>query len=224
MSMSLDGFDAGPDDGPGRGLGVDGESLHAWLGEGGIDPGSHRPDGVGVNTRVFDEMMTTRAVITGRRTFDFAGGWDGDHHDGIPVFVLTRTVPDEPPPGSSRYVTDVKECVALAKQAAAGGDVMMHGASAAQAVLAAGLLDEMEVHLVPMLLGQGRRLFDHLPAKHVELELLRTLEARAAPYPRRTGGPAPALPADDRRLTTVASAADRMSGGKHRSHGESRDF
>jgi dihydrofolate reductase len=55
---------------------------------------------------------------------------------------------------------------------------MMHGASAAQAVLAAGLLDEMEVHLVPMLLGQGRRLFDHLPAQHVELELLRTLEGR----------------------------------------------
>lgn len=180
MSMSLDGFIAGPDDGPGRGLGVDGEPLHAWLSDGGIDPGSHRPDGVGVNTGVFDEMMSTRAVVTGRRTFDYAGSWGGDHHDGVPVFVLTRSVPDEPPAGPIRYVTDVRECVALAKDAAAGADVMMHGASAAQAVLAAGLLDEVEVHLVPILLGRGRRLFDDLPPGHVQLELLRSREGQGA--------------------------------------------
>lgn len=181
MSMSLDGFIAGPDDGPGRGLGVDGEPLHAWLSDGGISPGSHRPGGVGANTRVFDEMMATRAVITGRRTFDYAGAWGGDHHDGVAVFVLTRSVPDEPPPaGPIRYVTDVRECVALAKDAAAGGDVMMHGASAAQAVLAAGLLDEVEVHLVPILLGRGRRLFDDLPPGQVTLELLRSLEGQGA--------------------------------------------
>jgi dihydrofolate reductase len=178
MSMSLDGFIAGPDDGPGRGLGVDGELLHAWLSDGGIDPGSHRPGGVGANTRVFDEMMATRAVITGRRTFDHAGAWGGDHHDGVAVFVLTGSVPDEAPAGPVRYVTDVRECVALAKDAAAGGDVMMHGASAAQAVLAAGLLDEVEVHLVPILLGRGRRLFDGLPPGHVKLELLRSLEGQ----------------------------------------------
>ena len=55
---------------------------------------------------VFDEMMATGAVITGRRTFDFAGGWAGDHHDGVPVFVLTHAAPAEPAPGSARYVTD----------------------------------------------------------------------------------------------------------------------
>ncbi len=179
-TMSLDGFIAGPDDGPGRGLGIDGEPLHAWLSDGGVDPGSHRPGGDGVNTRVFDEMMSTRAVITGRRTFDHAGAWGGDHHDGVPVFVLTRSVPDEPAAPPVRYVTDVAECVALAKEAAAGADVMMHGASAAQAVLAAGLLDEVEVHLVPILLGAGRRLFDDLPPGRVRLELLRSLEGRGA--------------------------------------------
>jgi len=180
MSMSLDGFIAGPDDGPGRGLGVDGEPLHAWLGGGGVDPGSHRPAGAGANTRVFDEMMSSRAVITGRRTFDYAGAWGGDHHDGVPVLVLTRSQPDEPSAGPVRYVTDVAQCVALAKEAAAGADVMMHGASAAQAVLAAGLLDEVEIHLVPVLLGRGRRLFDGLPPGHVRLELLRSLQGQGA--------------------------------------------
>jgi dihydrofolate reductase len=176
MSMSVDGFITGPDDGPDQGLGVNGERLHSWLRDGGSDPGSHRPAGNGPDAEVFDEMMATGAVVTGRRTFDHARGWAGDHHDGVPVFVLTRSVPDEPAPGHVRYVTDVRSCIARAKEAAGGRDVMMHGAAAAQACLGAGLLDEIEVHLVPVLLGQGRRLFDGLPPDHVELELLRTLE------------------------------------------------
>jgi dihydrofolate reductase len=175
MSMSVDGFIAGPDDGPGRGLGVNGERLHAWLRDGGVDPGSHRPAG-GPDAEVFDEMMATGAVVTGRRTFHHAGGWAGDHHDGVPVFVLTRSVPDKPAQGHARYVTDLRSCVAQAKEAAGGRDVMMHGAAAAQACLMAGLLDEIEVHLVPVLLGRGRRLFDDVSPDHVELELLRSLE------------------------------------------------
>jgi len=175
MSMSVDGFITGPDDGPEHGLGVDGERLHAWLPEGGVDPGSHRPSG-GPDAEVFDEMMATGAVITGRRTFDHARGWAGDHHDGVPVFVLTRTVPDEPAPGHARYLTDVASCAGQAKEAAGGRDVLLHGAAVAQACLQAGLLDELELQLVPVLLGQGRRLFDGLPPDHIELELLRALE------------------------------------------------
>jgi dihydrofolate reductase len=174
MSMSVDGFIAGPDDGPGRGLGVDGERLHSWLGDGGVDPESYRPAD-GTSAQVFDEMMATGAVITGRHTFDYAGAWSGDHHDGVPVFVLTRSAPDEPAPGHARYVTDVESCVREAKAAAGGRDVMMHGAAAAQSCLRAGLLDELELHLVPTLLGGGRRLFDGLPPDHVELELVRAL-------------------------------------------------
>lgn len=177
MSMSVDGFITGPDDGPEHGLGVDGERLHAWLGDGRVDPVSYRPAD-GTNAEVFDESMATGAVITGRHTFDYAGQWAGDHHDGVPVFVLTRSAPDEPAPGHARYVTDVESCVREAKAAAGGRDVMMHGAAAAQSLLRAGLLDELELHLVPVLLGRGRRLFEDLPPDHVELELVRVLEGR----------------------------------------------
>jgi dihydrofolate reductase len=95
MSMSVDGFITGPDDGLDQGLGVNGERLHDWLGAGSGDPRSYRPvDGPGAT--VFDELMATGAVIVGRRTFEFAGGWAGDHHDGVPIFVLTHAAPDDP--------------------------------------------------------------------------------------------------------------------------------
>lgn len=176
MSMSVDGFIAGPDDGPDHGLGVGGERLHAWLGDGGVDPGSYRPaDEAGAT--VFDEMMATGAVIVGRRTFEIAGGWAGDHHDGVPIFVFTRAAPAEPPPGSARYVTDgIESCVAQAKAAAGGRDILLHGAVTAQECLRAGLLDEIQLHLVPVLLGQGRLLFADLLPEHVELELVRALD------------------------------------------------
>jgi dihydrofolate reductase len=177
MSVSVDGFVTGPDDGPEQGLGAGGERLHAWLGDGGADPVSYRPADP-TDAQVFDEVLATGAVITGRHTFDYAGQWGGDHHDGVPVFVLTRSAPAEPAPGHARYVTDVETCVREAKAAAGDRDVMMHGAAAAQSVLRAGLLDELELHLVPVLLGQGRRLFDDLPPDLVELELVRALEGR----------------------------------------------
>jgi dihydrofolate reductase len=175
MSMSVDGFIAGPHDSEEHGLGVGGELLHGWLADGGTAPGSYRPaDEAGAT--VFDEMLATGAVITGRRTFAFAGGWAGDHHDGVPIFVLTRAAPPEPPPGSARYVTDIASCVAEAKAAAGDRDIMLHGAATAQECLRAGLLDELELQLVPVLLGQGRRLFDNLPPEHVELDLVRALD------------------------------------------------
>lgn len=176
MSMSLDGFIAGPADGPDHRLGVDGERLHAWLHVGGVDPGSHRPAAGGPDAVVLQEMMETGAVITGRRTFEHADGWAGDHHDGVAVIVLTRSIPDEPAPGHARYETDIVSAVVQAKEAAGGRDVLLHGAAAAQACLRVGVLDELELHLVPVLLGQGRRLFEGLPPEHVELELVRSLE------------------------------------------------
>jgi dihydrofolate reductase len=177
MSMSVDGFITGPDDGADQGLGAGGERLHDWLSPGGVDPRSYRPVDEPSAT-VFDEVMATGAVITGRRTFDFAGGWAGDHHDGVPVFVLTHAAPDEPAPGHARYVTDgIESCVAQAKAAAGDRDILLHGAATAQECLRARLLDEMELSLVPVLLGQGRRLFEDLPPEHIELEELRALDA-----------------------------------------------
>lgn len=166
MSMSLDGYVAGPRDSVDTPMGIDGFRLFNWL---------DRRDEPGPSGQVYTEAMSTRAVIAGRRTYEHARRWNGDHHDGVPVFVLTHEIPADPPPGSVRYVTNVRECAAQARALAGDGDVMVHGAGAAQALLRAGQLDELELHVVPVLLGQGRRLFDNLRAEHIELELVRCL-------------------------------------------------
>src|ERR687896_127909 len=97
MSMSLDGFIAGPNEGPDNGLGDGGERLDEWAipgGGGGDHVGAIRRSG-GVNGQVIDEFMTTGAVVAGRGTFEPAGGWGGDHHDGVPIFILTRQRPED---------------------------------------------------------------------------------------------------------------------------------
>ena len=170
MTMSLDGFVVGPQDSPEEPMGIGGFRLFNWL----------DLRDAGDNGQVVAEMNSTRAVIAGRRTYEHANRWHGDHHDGVPVFVLTHHVPEEPPPGSVRYATEVHTCAAQARAAAGDADVLVLGAGAAQALLRAGELDEMELHVVPVLLGRGRRLFDHLPAEHIELELTRELNAADA--------------------------------------------
>ncbi len=82
-------------------------------------------------------------------------------------------------------MTDARECAEQARAAVGDGEVMVHGAGAAQALLRAGQLDELELHVVPVLLGQGRRLFDNLPAEHIELELVRRLSTPAEEEPSR---------------------------------------
>ena len=176
MSMSLDGFITGPDDDAAHGLGVNGERLHAWLGESDDDgpPGFNPP---GPSGKVFDEVMATGAVVVGRRTFDHAGHWDGDHH-GVPIFVPTRGTPPAPDSQWVNYVTDgVESAMRQAKEAAGDANVLVHGAALAQSCLRAGVLDELEIHLVPVLLGEGRRLFEHLGTDHIELELTRVVDA-----------------------------------------------
>ena len=175
MSMSLDGFITGPGDDADHGLGVNGERLHDWLGEAdGGPPGFHPP---GLSGKVFDEVMATGAVVVGRRTFDHAGHWDGDHH-GVPIFVPTRGTAPAPDSKWVNYVTDgVENAMRRAKEAAGDANVLVHGAALAQSCLRAGVLDELEIHLVPVLLGEGRRLFEHLGADHIELELTRVLDA-----------------------------------------------
>lgn len=174
MSMSLDGFIAGADDGPGNGLGDGGGRLHEWLGE----PVSGYPHFAppGPSGQVIDEMMATGAVVVGRKTFDYAGHWGGDHH-GVPIFVPTRGAAPEPD-GWVHYAPDAASAMRAAKAAAGAGagaeDVMVHGAALAQSLVREGLLDELEIHLIPVLLGRGRRLFG---SDHVELELTRVLDA-----------------------------------------------
>lgn len=133
-----------------------------------------------------DEAMSTGAVLAGRGTFEPAGGWGGDHHDGVPIFILSR---HQPPAKMAQwplveYVGDVETAVARAKAAAGEKDVLVHGAGTAQMTLAAGLLDELQVHLVPVMLGEGRRLFEHLDSEHVELEQTRVLEGAGVTHLR----------------------------------------
>jgi dihydrofolate reductase len=170
MTISLDGYVTGPKDDADAPLGIGGFRLFNWL---------DRRNDPGPSGQVYGEALATRAVLAGRRTYELAGHWQGDHHDGVPILVLTHDVPDGTPPGSVRFVTDVREAAAQAREVAGDGDVMVHGAGAAQALLQAGELDELELHVVPVLLGQGRRLFDNLPAEQVELDLLRTLTTSA---------------------------------------------
>ena len=178
MSMSLDGFIAGPNERPDNGLGDGGERLHDWVLKGDpadLDAALTR---AGVNGTVVDEFMSTGAVVAGRGTFEPAGGWGGDHHDGVPIFVVARGAPGIDVSGWPlvTYVDDVESAMARAKEAAGGRDVLVHGAGVTRLALAAGVLDELELHLVPVLFGQGRRLFDGLPPGQVELERVRVLE------------------------------------------------
>lgn len=180
MAMSLDGFITGPDDNAENPAGTNGMRLMNWL------DGGAEPDAEGVNAFrpkhpnsqvVFDEAMATGAVVTGKRTGDFAGYWGGDHHNGVPIFVPTHQPPAENPYERVHYVTDgIAACVEQAKQAAGDRNVMMHGAYTGQEALKAGVLDLIDIQLRPVLLGRGRRLFERLPSEHIELDLVRTLE------------------------------------------------
>jgi dihydrofolate reductase len=178
MSMSLDGFVTGPNVRPNNGLGDGGERLHEWV-FGGADPtGPQAAVTTGINGQVLGEMMSTGAVIAGRRTFEPAGGWSGDHHGGVPIFILSR----HPAPAWAanwplvHYMSDLDEIVRLAKDAAGDKDILVHGSGIAQRALAAGLLDELEIHVVPVMFGDGLRLFDNLGLTHHELEQTRVLQ------------------------------------------------
>jgi dihydrofolate reductase len=197
MSMSLDGFIAGPNDDPGNGLGDDGHRLHDWLADG-ADPGSYRPSGA--SGEVFDELMATGAVVVGRRTFELAGGWNGDHH-GVPIFVLSRREPGGAAAGCphARYVAAVGEAMARAKDAAGDRDVLVHGARTAQLALGAGVLDELQIHQVPVLLGRGRRLFDDRDPKHIELEVVRIVDVPGVTHLRYRVRRHPATAANEPR-------------------------
>ncbi len=174
MSMSLDGFIAGPGDTKDNPFGTGGQRLHKWLG---ASSDGYRPSDEPSQT-IYDEVMSTGAVITGRRTGDFVGYWDGDHHDGVPIFVPTHEAPAGPPPGDVRFVTDgIESCAEQAKAVAGDRDVLVHGAYTAREALRARVLDIMEIQLMPVLLGQGRGLFDGLGPDHTELKLVRALES-----------------------------------------------
>ena len=176
MSISLDGFIAGPNERVDNGLGDGGDRLHEWLTGAEADP-TEAPVRSGVNGQIVDEFMSTGAVVAGRGTAEPAGYWDGDHHDGVPIFILTRQNPAKLKHWPLvTYVNDVSTAMTQAKEAAGENNVLVHGAGVTQLALAAGALDEIELHVIPVIFGQGRRLFEGLAAKQIELRRTRLLE------------------------------------------------
>jgi dihydrofolate reductase len=184
MSMSLDGFIAGPDIDVDRPMGDGGERLHQWLFQGDSDRAvaadGNSPDGV--DAQVAREFSTaTGAVVIGKRMFDVGVGLWGDTPFPVPSFVLTHEAREPLVMKSAvfTFVTDGIDSAVRQAQAVAGDkDVLvMGGAGIAQECLRAGILDEIQIQLVPVLLGAGTRLFDHLSPNHIELERTRLIES-----------------------------------------------
>ena len=185
LSMSLDGFIAGPNDGPEAPLGEGGERLFAWYSSGDTEyrlPGTEMvfkvsPQSAELLREAHSKMG---AFVTGRRTFDITNGWGGRPPLGVPTFVVTHTVPQEWVYEGSpfTFVTDgVESAVEQAKAVAGDKDIAVGAASIAQQCISAGLLEEIHIDLVPVLLGNGVRLFDHLGTGPIELENTRVIEA-----------------------------------------------
>jgi dihydrofolate reductase len=183
MSMSLDGYIAGPSDEPANPGGDGFIRLHEWA----LTPDGelYRPPGPA--GQLIDEMNAAGAVLVGRRTAEQVDHWGGDHHgSGVPIFV-----PSHRPPGPSAasyplvtYVTDgIASAMAQAKAAAGDRNVAVLGAYTAQRALEAGVLDELEVHQIPVLFGGGRRLFELLPSR-IELEIVRVIDTPEATHIR----------------------------------------
>jgi dihydrofolate reductase len=181
ISMSLDEFVTGPNVTREQQLGNGGEVLHKWLGQ--PDPRESEllagmREGIG-------------SILMGRLSYDLAegdGGWgDGGPAGPAPCFVLTHTPPAPETvraPSVFTFVTDgIHSAVAQAKAAAGDKVVGVHGASAAQQCLAAGLMDEIQIHLAPVLLGSGTRLFEHLGGQ-VQLERMEAIDTPNATHLR----------------------------------------
>jgi dihydrofolate reductase len=184
ISISLDGFIAGPNDGPGNGLGDGGEVLHEWLYglKSWREPHGLEGGTTGRDAEILDEAMSAAgAVVVGKRMFDCAEGWGDDPPFRVPVFVVTHHPREREDKGetSFTFVTNgIDSALELARAAAGDQDVSVAGgASIIQQYLSAGLLDEIQIHLVPVLLGQGRRLFENMGSGHIELETTRVIES-----------------------------------------------
>jgi len=184
MTVSLDGFVAGPNDSPENSLGDGGDALFKWYFSG--DTEVPISDGNMVlkvspqSAELLNESMGNYgAGVWGRKTFDIAHGWQG-HPPGSPAFIVTHAVPQEWSYEGSPFIfvtNGIESAIRQAKQAAGDKDVVVCTASILQQCLNLGLMDEIHVDVVPLLLGKGVRLFDHLNIEPIELESIRVVAA-----------------------------------------------
>jgi dihydrofolate reductase len=181
LSMSLDGFITGPNEGVGNPLGDDDGRLHDWMFDG----------GAAADAAVLDEAYArTGAILMGKRMFEVGvEPWGDPPPFERPVFVLTHEPrASMPMQGGTTYTfaTDGLEAALKEARAAAGSrDVgIWGGGNIIRQYLAAGLVDELEIHLIPVLLGEGVRLFDTFDHKRIELRRTRTIETPNATHLR----------------------------------------
>ena len=184
MTVSLDGFVAGPNDNPDNGLGDGGDALFNWYFSGDTEIFLSEGTPVLKVSRQSAELLqqsfeTYGAGIWGRKTFDIAHAWGG-HPPGSPCFIVTHNVPQEWVYEGSpfTFVTDgVASAIRQAQAAAGDKDVVICTASILQQCLNLGLVDEIHVDVAPLLLGKGVRLFDHLDIEPIILERIRVIAA-----------------------------------------------
>jgi dihydrofolate reductase len=170
-SMSLDGYISGPDE---TGF----EHLFRWFGNGDVVVETTQPELTMRLTPVSAEhwrgiVEGTGAIVVGRRLFDLTGGWGGNHPMGVPVVVLTHSVPDGWPREDApfTFVTEgIERAVETAKGIAGDKAVGVNGGTMARQALEAGLIDEIGIDLVPVLLGGGTPFFDHVDGAPYVLE------------------------------------------------------
>jgi dihydrofolate reductase len=185
ITMSLDGFVTAPNDGRARGLGDEGEVLHYWVFGGPWTYDDH-PDAeaTGVDKQVLDEVVHAEgAAVVGRRMYDVTNGWGGSSPFGVPCIVVTHRVEDQPDPSSGfEFVNGVEPAVQRAREIAGDRPVAIGGgASVAQQALRAGLVDELHIHIAPVILGGGRTLFGQLGTRF-HLEVVRILDSPFATH------------------------------------------
>ena len=191
ITMSLDGFIAGPNDGPDQGLGEGGEQLHQWV----YDLTSWRqPHGLAggetnQDSKILEQAIeATGAVIVGRRMFDNAKGWGEEPPFHVPVFVVTHEAREDLVKSDTTFtfVSDgIESALAQARAAAGNKDVSIGGgADIAQQYLKAGLVDEIQIHVAPLLLGGGIRLFDQLGDAQIKLEKTRVIDSPSVTHLR----------------------------------------
>jgi dihydrofolate reductase len=178
VSMSLDGFITGANVRPEAGLGDGGEHLHAWASS--TDPR---------NREVLEGLAKTGASIVGRTTYDLAiRYWGADGPLGaarLPTVVISHGVPQDVPPGSVyTFVNGIEAALDKAKALAGGKEISMAGASIGQQFLTRGLIDEIVVHVVPVVFGSGTPLFGDLNGRHVRLEAIAVTETREVIHQR----------------------------------------
>jgi dihydrofolate reductase len=185
MSMSLDGFIAREDDGI--------DQLIGWMFAGGDVAVPTATPGLDFHVdapsaELLEEAKSgIGALVGGRRYFDLAGGWGGRHPMGVPVYVVTHRAPDgwDAPDSTIHFVTEgVESAIAQAKKAAGGKDVGIASPSIVQQCLDAGLLDAINVNVVPIVLGSGRPFFSGIASAPVALTTPRVVAANGVTHLR----------------------------------------